>query len=246
MADASKLTESARIIGENIFRTGGIKTVEILGSLDGELLFTLGETDSSLYDISAFIGSVSVPVSKTMRIEDLKYAVVDSSGGKTVLVTEEDFIIGIRCQDEADPDEIAINAGKYLKPEKLSDVQKTITPAVMSKEARLAAGKIKQINFLIEEFSQDNEVRPWLDLVERKLEDFRGQKVLVNFLEIKEDNLFLNPGAEAIDEKEVNEVSKNLIDSLCRLAIEKLGPDAAKNKVHNVIQKMGFLAKKKD
>lgn len=246
MDDSSKLTENARIIGEKIFRTGGIKTIEILGSLDGELLFTQGEIDPSLYDISAFIGSISSPVAKTMKIEDLRFAVIDSNKGKTVLIEEENFIIGIRCQDQADPDEIAKNAVKHLKPEKLSKTQQTSTSTVMSKEARLAAGKIKQINYLIEEFSMDNEVRPWLDLVERKLEDFRGQKVLVNFLEIKDNSLFLNPLVETIDEKEVNEISKNLVDSLCRLAIEKLGPDTAKNKVHNVIQKMGFLAKKKD
>ncbi|MBN2362557.1 hypothetical protein JXL83_00320 [candidate division WOR-3 bacterium] len=246
MADTAKLTENAKSLGEKIFKTGGIKTLEVLNSLDGDLLFTAGATDSSLYDITAFIGSVSAPVSKTMKIENLRYAVVECRNGTSVLITEESYIIGIRCAGETDPDEVAKNAIVALQPDKTAVSEAVRSTTVQSKEARLASGKIKQINLLIDEFSLDNEVRPWLDLVERKLEEFRGQKALVDYLEIREDRLALLPTTDEIDEKEINEVSKNLIDSLCRLAIEKLGPDAAKNKVHNVIQKMGFLARKKD
>ncbi|MBN1619314.1 hypothetical protein JW890_01185 [candidate division WOR-3 bacterium] len=246
MNDSAKLAEKARTIGEKIFKTGGIKTLEVINSSDGELLFTAGETDSSLYDITAFIGSVSMPVSKTMNIENLRYTVVECGNGVSVLITDENHIIGARCAADSDPDEIAKNAMKAMQSDKsaVSETPQSIAP--LSKEARLASGKIKQINLLIDEFSADSEIRPWLDLVERKLEEFRGQKALVDFLEIKDERLSLLLTSEDIDEKEVNEVSKNLIDSLCRLAIEKLGPDLAKNKVHNVIQKMGFLAKKKD
>lgn len=239
-----KLIEKARIIGERVFQIGNIDSIEVLTSNDGDLLFTSGKSNTYLYDITAFIGSVSDPISKSLRIEKANYLVVEEKGKFIVIIIDDVFIIGVGCKEGVDPDIIAQNSIKAINPEK--GMRKEIKGGISSsKELRLLISKVKQINLLVEEFSKENKIRPWLDLVERKLEEFRGSKRVVDFFEIKEENLSLTGIYEEIDEKEVNIVSKVLIDSLCRLAIEKLGPEEAKSKVHIVIKKMGFLSKKK-
>ncbi len=240
----TRLKDKARLIGERIFHIGDSKSIEVVSANDGDLLFTSGDSDAHLYDISAFLGSVSLPISKSLGIGKPKYVVVEDKKGYVVVVMDEMFIIGFRCKEGLDPDVVAESGIKAIKPEDILKKKKT-EEISMTKEFRLLISKVKQINLLLEEFSYGSEVRPWLDVVERKLEDFRGKKELTEYLIIEENNLSLPDMIGEINEGEVNEISKVLIDSLCRLAIQRLGPDEAKNKVHKVIQKMGFLARKK-
>lgn len=239
-----RIREKARTIGEKIFQQGNAETVEVLSANDGDLLFTSGESDSFLYDISAFLGSVSTPISSSLGLGKPRYMVVEDDHGYVVVMIDEIFIIGFRCKEGVDPDTVANSGLKAMQPDTTQKKDKPQDVA-MTKEFRLLMSKLKQINLLMEEFSGDQDRKPWLDVIERKLEDFRGKKKLIEHLEIQNFNLSVTDSIEDIAESEVNEISKVLIDSLCRLAIQKLGPDDAKQKVHTVIQKMGFIARKK-
>ncbi|GAG66220.1 unnamed protein product, partial [marine sediment metagenome] len=111
----------------------------------------------------------------------------------------------------------------------------------LSQESRFLKSKIRQINLLIDEFSEGADRTQWIGIVKEKFsENEIGKKIISTFR--FDDNVMSFEGSldPEVKEEDISTVSKLVTDSLCRKAVGIFGAIEAKKKVHNVIEKLGI------
>jgi hypothetical protein len=100
---------------------------------------------------------------------------------------------------------------------------------------------VRQINLLIDEFSEGEDRQSWINVVKEKFsEQETGQKIL-SCLSFEGDKVNYSGAIDSsVREEDISTISKLVTDTLCRKAVGKFGAIEAKKKVHNVIEKLGI------
>ena len=244
-------------IADNLKKEFAIKSVVLLNKEDGDVIETWGNENQLLNDAGAFLGSAGEIIFKKLSLTDLKFISIKSKDDIIIINRENDFLAFIfsEKQDEQNfyskfleltkeivipkdepsevPDEIAagsdmgdlLDAANAIEEEdKLSDM-----------ERKLFNAKISQINFLINEFAISGEKAKWVNVVK---EGISSMEKIILALDIADDIKLKSIITVPISKEEIQKDSKEIIDTLCKLAVKEFGAKDAKQKVQNVILKL--------
>jgi hypothetical protein len=224
----------------------GIVGCIVVNPQDGTVLFQEGDISPALEDITAFFGSGFDVVASSLAVKGLRYSYLEKGDKKFIIVVKEGGYIGCEIGPDGSFEGVI---GKILaeKPaeapaEEEEKAAVAAAPAGLAKqEDKFLHSKVRQINLLIDEFSEGGERQSWLDVVRDKFgEQETGQKIL-GCLSFEEDKVNYNGKLDAaVREEDISTISKLVTDTLCRKAVGKFGAIEAKKKVHNVIEKLGI------
>ncbi len=211
---------------------------------DGSIMVQEGDINPSLEDITAFFGSGFDVVSSSLEVKGLKFSYLEKENQKFIILVKEGGYIG--CELSAtvlfetiiekilgiDKADIEIKEAGKVSISSTSE---------LSQETRFLKSKIRQINLLIDEFSEGADRTQWIGIVKEKFsENEIGKKIISTFR--FDDNVMSFEGSldPEVKEEDISTVSKLVTDSLCRKAVGIFGAIEAKKKVHNVIEKLGI------
>ena len=221
----------------------GITGCIVVNPQNGSVLHQEGNINPSLEDITAFFGSGFDVVASSLAVKGLKYSYLEKNSQKFIILVQEGGYIGCEIAPSALFESVI---GKIVGIEEAKEEKKAEEKAVgeeeeMTQEVRFLTSKVRQINLLIDEFSEGADRAPWLTIVREKFSvNDMGQKILTG-LSFDNNELSFNGILEPdVREEDVSSVSKLVTDSLCRKAVGKFGAIEAKKKVHNVIEKLGI------
>ena len=227
-----------------IATVNGIVGCIVVNPQDGTVLFQEGDISPALEDITAFFGSGFDVVASSLAVKGLRYSYLEKDDKKFIIVVKEGGYIGCEISASNTFEDVI---GKILaeKPaEAPVEAEEKVTAALRdeaTQEDRFLESKVRQINLLIDEFSEDGERQSWIEVVKEKFgEQETGQKIL-NSLEFEGNKVSYSRKIESsVREEDISSVSKLVTDTLCRKAVGKFGAIEAKKKVHNVIEKLGI------
>lgn len=228
-----------------IATVNGIVGCIVVNPQDGTVLFQEGDISPALEDITAFFGSGFDVVASSLAVKGLRYSYLEKGDKKFVIVVKEGGYIGCEIGTGNTFEDVI---GKILaeKPSEAPAPEPEKPTAATPREEktqedRFLHSKVRQINLLIDEFSEGGERQSWIDVVKEKFgEQETGQKIL-NCLSFEGDKVDYAGGLDAsVKEESISTISKLVTDTLCRKAVGKFGAIEAKKKVHNVIEKLGI------
>ncbi len=227
-----------------IATVNGIVGCIVVNPQDGTVLFQEGDISPALEDITAFFGSGFDVVASSLAVKGLRYSYLEKDDKKFIIVVKEGGYIGCEISASNTFEDVI---GKILaeKPaEAPVEAEEKVTAALRdeaTQEDRFLESKVRQINLLIDEFSEGGERQSWIEVVKEKFgEQETGQKIL-NSLEFEGNKVSYSRKIESsVREEDISSVSKLVTDTLCRKAVGKFGAIEAKKKVHNVIEKLGI------
>jgi hypothetical protein len=221
----------------------GIVGCIVVNPQDGTVLFKEGSISPALEDITAFFGSGFDVVASSLAVKGLRYSYLEKDDKKFIIVVKEGGYIGCEIAEKSSFEGVIAQI-LAEKPAKAPEVtQESVAAPVdeSSHEIRFLESKVRQINLLIDEFSEGDERQSWLEVVKEKFgEQEKGQKILER-LEFDHNKVSYGGGLDqSLKEEDVSGISKMVTDALCRKAVGKFGAIEAKKKVHNVIEKLGL------
>ncbi len=244
-------------IAENLKKEFPVKSAVLLNKEDGDVMETWGNKNQLLNDAGAFLGSAGEIIFKKLSLTNMKLISIKSKDNIIIFNRENDFLAFIFSEEQDEqnfynkfleltkevvipkdepsevPDEIAagsdmgdlLNAANAIEDEdKLSEI-----------ERKLFNAKIAQINFLINEFAIGGEKTKWVNVVK---EGIRNMEKITLALDIADDIKLKSTVPVAISKEDIQKDSKEIIDTLCKLAVKEFGAKDAKQKVQNVILKL--------
>jgi len=131
--------------------------------------------------------------------------------------------------------------GKPEVAEKVETKKEPIPTAKKSPRFSFLKSKVHQINLLIDEFSEGDDRKQWIQLALDKFSEDETGKKIIKSIEFGETIAISNGQLDPdIKEEDISAVSKVVTDTLCRRAVEKYGATETKKMVHNVIEKLGI------
>jgi hypothetical protein len=217
---------------------------------DGSLLLKEGNVHPLLEDITAFFGSGFDVVASSLGIKGLKLSYLEKEDQRFIIIVKEGGYIGCEISDNISFDSIIEEIlrlegteleGKKEKEEEKEKVEATSGAEEETSEVRFLKSKIRQINLLVEEFSEKVEKSEWLKMVQSKLSDSELGEKLADCLGFDNDTISYKGRLDSgVKEEEISNVSKTVTDLLCRKAVDHYGAMEAKKKVHKVIEKLGI------
>jgi hypothetical protein len=231
-----------------IATVNGIVGCIVVNPQDGTVLFKEGDISPALEDITAFFGSGFDVVASSLAVKGLRYSYMEKDDKKFIIVVREGGYIGCEIGASSTFEDVI---GKILAEEPAAEAAEApaeakekvavAPPGETTQEDRFLHSKVRQINLLIDEFSEGGERQSWIDVVKEKLgEDETGQKIL-SCLSFEENRVNYNGAiGSSVREEDISSISKLVTDTLCRKAVGKFGAIEAKKKVHNVIEKLGI------
>lgn len=236
-------------IAEQLKKEFPIRSGTRLNKEDGDVLEMWGNENQLLNDSGAFLGSAGEIIFKKMSMKNLEYIFVESAENIIIINRTDDFI-AFNFDDK--PDEIAFfDTYKKISGEQetaagdvddLMDAANAIAEEEAQEEDKLSeierklfTAKIVQINYLIEEFSVDNDSTKWIDTVNETVQEMPN----ISQALIIDNNVALKDAVPVeIGKDEIQTESKKIIDILCKMAVKEFGAKDAKQKVQNVILKL--------
>jgi len=222
----------------------GVNGCIAVNQQDGSIMFEEGNITPALEDITAFFGSGFDVVASSLDIKGLKFSYLQQQSQKIIIIVRENGYIGCEIEKNASFEKVIENIVKSEKPQAQEKEEEKVSETAkseLSQEERFLRSKLKQINLLIDEFSEGKDKEEWVKIVRQKfLENVEG-KAIEGAIEYEGSTVkftgLLDPNAK---EEEIAGVTKLVTDSLCRKAVEVHGAIEAKKKVHNVIEKLGI------
>ncbi len=223
----------------------GIVGCIVVNPQDGTVLFKEGDITPALEDITAFFGSGFDVVASSLAVKGLRYSYLEKGNEKFVIVVKDGGYIGCEIEAGSTFEDVI---GKVLAEEpaeapkeEREKVAATPSQDEVAEEDRFLKSKVRQINLLIDEFSEGGERQSWIDVVKEKFgEQDAGQKIL-ECLSFDNENVQYSGALDpSVAEEDISSISKLVTDTLCRKAVGKFGAIEAKKKVHNVIEKLGL------
>ncbi|MCK4576095.1 hypothetical protein KAU34_06785 [candidate division WOR-3 bacterium] len=227
-----------------IIAINGVTGCIIVNSQDGSVIVQEGVINPMLEDITAFFGSGFDVVASSLGVKGLKFSYLEKETQKFIILVKEGGYVG--C--ELAPTEKFDTVIKYIleieKPEEGKKEDEKVTVSLvneLSQESRFLKSKVRQINLLIDEFSEGEDKTQWIEIVKTKFSETEiGKKIIDSFRYDNDMLIFSKPLVPGVKEEDISSVSKIVTDSLCRKAVEKFGAIEAKKKVHIVIGKLGI------
>jgi len=226
----------------------GVNGCIAVNQQDGSIMFKEGNISPALEDITAFFGSGFDVVASSLDIKGLKFSYLQQQNQKIIIIVRENGYIGCEIGKNASFEEVIENIVKSEKSqvtekEEAKEEEKISETAEseLSQEERFLRSKLKQINLLIDEFSEGKEKEKWVEIVRQKFLENVAGKAIENVIQYEESTVkFTGVIDPNVKEEEIAGVTKLVTDSLCRKAVEVHGAIEAKKKVHNVIEKLGI------
>ncbi len=228
---------------KRIMSIDGVSGCIAVNQQDGSKILEQGKITPALEDITAFFGSGFDVVASSLEIKGLRLSYLEKENQKIVIVVKENGYIGCEIESEASFERIVEDVVKAEKPQvEEKETEKIEVPTVeLSQEGRFLESKIRQINLLIDEFSEGKDREEWVKIVEQKFSENDERKAIQNVIQYDGNTItFTGTLDKDVKEEEIAAISKLITDSLCRKAVEAHGAIEAKKKVHNVIEKLGI------
>ncbi|NIA22550.1 MAG: hypothetical protein GWP03_00010 [Proteobacteria bacterium] len=245
---------------EKMISVEGVKGVVTVKSDDGSPVESVGENSSVMDDISAFVGSCGDVISKLLKLDgfnDLKFYTDDLV---YLIIPKNDIYIGLQVDKQSDINmtadriaEIIEGKAEVAQPatapgEKPAEVEgkaeeKVTEGSVLNLSPNIKKfikSKVLQINYLIDEFAKGGSKDDWLQNVVYSLKTMDTESKMSNAL-VEEENsvkLHLENVSNDISENEISDISKGIIDELCKVSVRRYGTDQTKQKIQNVIKKI--------
>ncbi len=225
----------------------------VVRSDDGTRISSIKSEDSNeLDDVSAFIGSCGDVITKLLKIGRFEFIEFYSEEKSYLILPEGENYIGIISGKNEDLKSLYNIIRKTLHRENIEKNENVKETENEEKNEEVSAidvspnikkfieNKILQINYLIEEFSEENAKEDWLQNVSYSLSKLDSESKMKEA--IKEENdkivLYLENIKKNITEVEISTISKGIIDELCKLAVRRYGTDQTKLKIQNVIKQI--------
>lgn len=230
---------------KSIISINGVTGCITVNPQDGSVIVKEGNINPILEDITAFFGSGFDVVASSLSIKGLKFSYLEKDNQKFVILVKEGGYIGCELSPNESFESIIDHILKVEKPGADVTVEKKVEKAApvseLSHETRFLTSKVRQINLLIDEFSEGDDREPWVGIVKEKFSETDIGKKLLEAFTINNNVLSFDGSLDqGIKEEDISSVSKLVTDSLCRKAVEKFGAIEAKKKVHSVIAKLGI------
>jgi len=235
---------------EQIVAIEGIIGCVSVNSQDGSLLQQGGKINPMLEDITAFFGSGFDVVASSLAIKGLKFTYLEMEKQRFIILVKEEGYIGCELSLDVPLEKIikhitemeGVGIKEEIKEKGEGEKELPLSTGVKeTKAVRFLISKVRQINLLIKEFSKEDDQTQWIGIVKEK---FSGNEIGEKILTVLHfDNNIVKFEGElepAIKEEDISTVSKQVTDALCRKAVESFGAIKAKEKVHNVIEKLGL------
>lgn len=223
----------------------GIVGCIVVNPQDGSVLFKEGDITPALEDITAFFGSGFDVVASSLAVKGLRYSYLEKGDEKFIIVVKNGGYIG--CEIDAGTtfeDVIGNVLAEEPSEAPEEEAEKVVAaPATEEKtqEDRFLKSKVRQINLLIDEFSEGGERKSWIEVVKEKFAEQDVGKKILESLAFDEDRVQYTGAVDpSVAEEAISSISKVVTDTLCRKAVGKFGAIEAKKKVHNVIEKLGI------
>lgn len=223
----------------------GIVGCIVVNPQDGTVLFKEGDISPALEDITAFFGSGFDVVASSLAVKGLRYSYLEKDDKKFIIVVKEGGYIGCEIGAKNTFEDVigGILAEQPTEaPAAEQEVEVAAAPAGgTTQENKFLQSKVRQINLLIDEFSEGGERQSWIEVVKEKFAEQETGKQILDCLSF-EDNKVNYSGTidTSLKEADISTISKLVTDTLCRKAVGKFGAIEAKKKVHNVIEKLGI------
>ncbi len=229
---------------KSIVTIDGITGCIAVNTQDGSVLLQEGDINPSLEDITAFFGSGFDVVASSLGVRGLKFSCLEKENQKVIILVKEDVYIGCELSDNTSSEVITKRILEIERPvEEEKEPEKfPVTPeSEMSQASRFFKSKIRQINLLIDEFSQGIDKAQWIRIIKEKFSENEIGEKLMKVIRLEDDKaIFLGNLDPDLREEDISAVSKLVTDALCRKAVEKYEAIEAKKKVHSVIEKLGI------
>ncbi len=196
-----------------------------VNSNDGSIISNGGITPGYMDELIAYIGSASEIIARKFNIQNVLSIQVEGRDKYIILKPDENFL-GVMVDEF---NETTIN--KIIEIIKEEDL--TGDPKVL----KVLNTKARQLTLLIEEFSIGSDPEKWKNLLSKAIEMLDQEKRFEKLLKVEGMELVVK-GAKDLDKEIVDKFMKMLLDFLVKEAIKEFGNDEAKNRVHNVIEKL--------
>ena len=205
-------------------------------------------------DAGAFLGSAGEIIFKKMSLLNMKYIYLESNENIIIINGANEFL-AFNFEGKIDENKFFSVFSNIITP----DTDKTISQVeeddgmddlmnaasaiedespvdqISEIERKLFNAKIVQINYLIDEFTGDGDKTKWLNAVKEKINEMEK---INEALDVADMVSLRDIVGVKISKEEIQADSKNIIDSLCKLAVKEFGAKEAKQKVQNVIMKL--------
>lgn len=209
----------------------GLLTIEnisgytYVNSNDGSIISNGGITPGYMDELIAYIGSASEIIARKLNVQNVFSIQVEGRDKYIILKPDENFL-GVMVDEFS---ETTIN--KIIEIIKEEDL--TGDPKVL----KVLNTKARQLTLLIEEFSIGSDPEKWKNLLAKAIEMLDQEKKFEKLLKVEGMELVVK-GAKDLDKEIVDKFMKMLLDFLVKEAIKEFGNEEAKNRVHNVIEKL--------
>lgn len=196
-----------------------------VNSNDGSIISNGGITPGYMDELVAYIGSAGEIISRKFNILNITSIQIEGRDKYIILKPDENYL-GIMV-DKFDNNTIR----KIL--EIIQEEDLTGDPKIL----KVLNTKARQLSLLIEEFSINSDPEKWKGLLTEAIEVLDQEKKFNKLLKVEGMELVVK-GAKDLDKEIVDKFMKMLLDFLVKEAIKEFGNDEAKNRVHNVIEKL--------
>lgn len=192
---------------------------------DGSIISNGGITPGYMDELVAYIGSAAEIISRKFNIQNIK-AIEIEGRDKYLILKPDENLLGIMV--DKFEDEIIKRIFEVIQEEDLTGDPKIL---------KVLNTKARQLTLLIEEFSVGSDPEKWKSLLAKAIEMLDQDKKFEKLLKVEGTELIVK-GAKDLDKEIVDKFMKMLLDFLVKEAIKEFGNDEAKNRVHNVIEKL--------
>ncbi len=240
----------------------GTKGVVSVNREDGSVISTWGQTDTLMNDIGAFVGSTMEVVAKDLKTGDMEYIYVVESTRQLIILPYENAFFCIHVDDTLNAHQFAQKILSDIKNNSLShkeDVKTGDTKVEEVKEEKveekkeekkvvrkssavqraLLKAKIKQLQYLIEEFSKGENVDKWIEILKSEMETSDPDEKISRYILISDNTLSFNNDVDIdVTKDEISVITKKFVDALFKAAVKEYGPAEAKQMVSNVISRL--------
>uniref|UniRef100_A0A7C4U7S4 Roadblock/LAMTOR2 domain-containing protein n=1 Tax=candidate division WOR-3 bacterium TaxID=2052148 RepID=A0A7C4U7S4_UNCW3 len=192
---------------------------------DGSIITNGGITPGYMDEVVAYIGSAGEILSSKFNLRKLNCIKIDGREKFVILKPDENYL-GIMV-DKFDDETINKIIGIIYEEDLTGD------PKIL----KVLNTKARQLSLLIEEFSKGSDPEKWKNLLVKAIEILDQDKKFEKLLRVEGMELVVK-GAKGLDKDIVDKFMKMLLDFLVKEAIKEFGNDEAKNRVHNVIERL--------
>ncbi len=244
----------------------GIESFLGVNKEDGTVLEETPNADALMEKMASFIGSTIEVISKDLNSGDMEYIYIVEPTRQVVVFPYKNSLFCMHINDTVNAHQLVNEIlddikNDSIKPAEKEEEKKEEPVKEEKKEQKteqlkeekkvskrsgsgalqkaLLRAKIKQLQFLVEEFASDGDLSEWMDVLSQTMSDADPDEKVSKFIKIEGDKIALDSSIDIdIEKNEINTITKKFVDGLFKAAIAKYGASEAKKMVNNVIARL--------